>query len=83
MRILITGGTGLIGRRLLADRLRRGDEVVLVTRDRQRARRRIGTDATKGVSIVEGDPARAGGWPWNHWHAGHGVNFESRYFRPR
>ena len=62
MRILITGGTGLIGRRLLADRLSRGDEVVLVTRDRQRARRRIGTDATKGVSIVEGDPATAGGW---------------------
>lgn len=60
MRILITGATGLIGRRLVDDRLERGDEVVALSRSRGRAASRLG--ARGGLEIVEGDPGVPGDW---------------------
>ncbi len=58
MRILITGATGLIGRRLVTDRRERGDELVVVSRDARRAQERLGAE----VDVVEGDPTADGAW---------------------
>ncbi len=58
MRILLTGGTGLIGRALTRALLERGDDVVCVTRDRKRALSRL----LRRVEIVEADPTRPGPW---------------------
>ena len=49
-------------RRLVLDRLERGDEVVALSRDRARAARVLGADETE-LSVIEGDPSRAGSWP--------------------
>jgi uncharacterized protein (TIGR01777 family) len=59
MRIFITGGTGLIGRRLVRALLDRGDEPVVLSRQADRARL---NPALRGVEIVQGDPGIAGGW---------------------
>lgn len=62
MRIFITGATGLLGRRLVADRLRRGDKVVLLSRDGAQAKA-VFADGLAGVpEVVEGDPSVPGGW---------------------
>src|SRR5262245_35119420 len=57
MRIFVTGGTGLIGSRLVRALQQRGDAVVLLTRR---------PDAAKAVAgeceIVPGDPTRPGSW---------------------
>jgi uncharacterized protein len=45
MRVVITGATGLIGRSLINVLLDRGDEVVALSRDEQRARESLGTGA--------------------------------------
>ena len=58
MRIVLTGGTGLIGRAVVAALQARGDDVVVVTREPVAARGRLG-DRTV---IVEGDPMYAGDW---------------------
>jgi uncharacterized protein len=58
MRILITGGTGLVGRHVIPALLARGDEVVCVSRDAQRARVVLPARA----EVVEADPALAGPW---------------------
>jgi uncharacterized protein YbjT (DUF2867 family) len=52
MRIFVAGGTGYVGSRLVPRLLRRGHEVVVLTRDRDRARRRPWAD---DVAIVQGD----------------------------
>jgi len=57
-RVLVTGGTGLIGARLVAALRERGDAPVVVTRNTARARDRLGA----GVDFVEGDPSEAGAW---------------------
>ena len=58
MRLFITGATGLLGRRLVADRLARGDEVGVLSRDAARARKRL-----PGVlDVVEGEPGHPGPW---------------------
>lgn len=62
MRIFITGATGLIGRRLVPDRLARGDEVVVVSRNAARARARLGEASEQHLTIVEGDPVSPGDW---------------------
>ncbi|MFO0863192.1 MAG: TIGR01777 family oxidoreductase [Gemmataceae bacterium] len=56
MRIFVTGGTGLVGTRLLKKLTERGDEVVLLTRRPEAAK---GGDRIK---IVGGDPTEAGPW---------------------
>ncbi len=58
MRVLLTGGTGLIGRGVVRALLERGDTVVCVTRDRKRALSRL----PRPVEIVEADPTRPGPW---------------------
>jgi uncharacterized protein (TIGR01777 family) len=59
MRIFVTGATGLVGRRLVADRLERGDEIVALSRNGDRARQAL---APSRAEIVEGDPAAGGAW---------------------
>lgn len=58
MRIFVTGGTGLVGTRLLRRLRERQDQVVLLTRRPDAARARFGADCT----IVEGDPMQPGAW---------------------
>lgn len=58
MRIFITGATGLVGRRLVADRLARGDDVTALSRSAERARQSL----PAGVTVVEGNPAEPGDW---------------------
>jgi uncharacterized protein (TIGR01777 family) len=62
MRIFITGATGLIGSRLVLDRLERGDRVVLLSRNAAKAARRFAADANPNVEVVEGDPGIPGEW---------------------
>lgn len=54
MRILVTGGTGLIGRAVVERLTARGDSVVLVSR-------RPGANAER-LTYVNGDPSEAGPW---------------------
>jgi len=58
MRVFITGGTGLIGTRLIAQLMRRGDQPVLLTRRYDAARQRFGPH----TELVEGDPMQRGDW---------------------
>lgn len=53
MRVLVTGGTGLIGRVVVERLLARGDEVVVLTRSPRTGGR---------ITYVQGDPAVAGPW---------------------
>lgn len=58
MRIFVTGGTGLVGRRLVRLLAARGDEVTCLTRDAAAAAGRL----PAGAIACEGDPAVAGPW---------------------
>jgi uncharacterized protein len=57
MRIFLTGGTGVIGSRLLPRLRQRGDQVVLLTR-RPDAASKLGASC----EVVTGDPTQTGGW---------------------
>ena len=57
MRVFLTGGTGLIGRRIVSQLRDRGDEVIVLSRSADAATR---VPASTGVVI--GDPAIAGPW---------------------
>ena len=59
MRIFITGGTGMIGRPLVARLRERGDEVVVLSRSADRVRRE---PLFRTVRVVPGDPAQPGDW---------------------
>jgi uncharacterized protein (TIGR01777 family) len=61
MRVFVTGGTGLVGRRLIRRLFGRGDTVVLLTRRYAHARQLFGPD----ITLVEGDPTQAGPWADN------------------
>ena len=58
MRVFVTGGTGLIGTRLIRKLRERQDQVMLLTRRPGSARENFGAD----VEVVEGDPMEAGAW---------------------
>jgi uncharacterized protein (TIGR01777 family) len=58
MRIFVTGGTGLVGGRLVERLLARGDQPVMLTRRPEPAKQRWG----ERCAIVAGDPAQAGDW---------------------
>ena len=58
MRILMTGGTGLVGRALVPALLARGHEVLVVSRDAERARRVLPGNA----AILAADPTEPGPW---------------------
>lgn len=57
MQVFITGGTGLVGARLVRRLKNRGDRVTVLSRDPD-AWERVGQD----VDIVVGDPTRPGDW---------------------
>lgn len=59
MRVFITGGTGLIGRRLALELLARGDRPVILSRRADQVRLR---PALRAVELVQGDPTIAGPW---------------------
>lgn len=58
MRILITGGTGLIGRHVIPALLARGDSVACVSRDASRAAAVL----PPAVELIEADPTQPGPW---------------------
>lgn len=58
MRIFVTGGTGLVGRRIVRRLNERGDQAVILTRRAEHARELFGHRA----EVIEGDPMRSGGW---------------------
>jgi uncharacterized protein len=57
MRVFVTGGTGLVGRRLVRALRKRGDDVVALSR-RADAWEQVGPDCT----IIRGDPTEPGPW---------------------
>lgn len=58
MDVLVTGGTGLIGRALVPELVARGDRVAVVTRDAARA----AGGMPDAVDLLEADPAVQGPW---------------------
>jgi uncharacterized protein (TIGR01777 family) len=58
MRVFVTGGTGLIGHRLINRLLARGDKPVVLTRRFAAARQLLGPE----TELVEGDPMKPGDW---------------------
>jgi uncharacterized protein len=56
--VLITGGTGFIGRKLAQKLTERGDRVTVLTRDPERARGKL----PRGASAVAWEPEREGPW---------------------
>jgi uncharacterized protein len=58
MRVFLTGGTGLVGTRLIHRLQKRDDKVVLLTRRPESARERFGPT----VTVIEGDPTQPGAW---------------------
>lgn len=58
MRVFVTGGSGLIGSRLVAQLRARSDEPVVLTRNRDSAIAKLGSD----VEAVVGDPTVNGPW---------------------
>jgi uncharacterized protein (TIGR01777 family) len=57
MRVIITGGTGLIGRALADELLAHGHEVIILSRDPTRA-----TGLPRGVQVERWDARTAAGW---------------------
>jgi len=60
MQVFIAGGSGVIGRRLVHKVTTRGDEAVVLTRDRQRAE--AAGIKGKGISLVKGDSTFLHAW---------------------
>jgi uncharacterized protein len=59
MRVFITGGTGLIGRRLVSRLVDRGDSPVVLSRRSDEVRR---DPSIRGIAVVQGDPNVRGRW---------------------
>ena len=59
MRVTVTGASGLIGSRLVEALVARGDEVTALSRDRERARERLGVEAVAWNPEDEPAPASA------------------------
>jgi hypothetical protein len=57
-RVFVTGGTGLVGSRLIGKLLTRGDKPVVLSRRLEAARQQFGPS----VEVVGGDPMIAGSW---------------------
>src|SRR5260370_41411015 len=58
MRVFVTGGTGLVGSRLVEHLLARGDQPMVLTRRPETVRTRWG----ERCGVVHGDPTLAGEW---------------------
>ncbi len=59
MRVFITGGTGMIGRRLVQRLKGRGDTPVILSRKPDETRR---NPAIRGIQVIGGDPSDPGDW---------------------
>ena len=57
-RVLITGGSGFVGRKLARELLARGDQVTVLTRDAQRAKGQL----PAAVRCASWNPDKAGAW---------------------
>lgn len=57
MKILITGGTGFVGRQLTSRLVQEGHEVTIITRFPKHSE-----EDTRGISYLQADPARKGPW---------------------
>jgi uncharacterized protein (TIGR01777 family) len=57
MKILITGGTGFVGRQLTSRLVKDGHEVTILTRSLKGAK-----GSLPGISYLEGDPTKKGSW---------------------
>jgi uncharacterized protein len=57
MRVLVTGGTGLVGRHLVARLCDRGDEVLVLSRSSFAA-----ASLPEGTRVINGDPTSPGSW---------------------
>lgn len=57
-RVVVSGGTGLIGQRLIGSLIARGDHVTAWVRDEARARKQLGDK----VALVAADLERPGAW---------------------
>jgi uncharacterized protein (TIGR01777 family) len=57
-RVLITGGSGFIGRKLALELLDRGDHVTVLTRNAKKTRGSL----PRAVRVTEWDPAKSGPW---------------------
>jgi uncharacterized protein (TIGR01777 family) len=57
-RVLVTGGTGFVGRALVRELVRRGDQVTVLSRDVSAARGSV----PRGVRVAAWSPEKAGPW---------------------
>jgi uncharacterized protein (TIGR01777 family) len=58
MKVFITGGTGLIGRLLVKRLLQRGDDVIVLSRNKDNAKKELLDKA----EVIEGNAVEPGGW---------------------
>jgi hypothetical protein len=66
MKILITGGTGFVGKQLTSRLIQEGNEVTILTRSLKES-----GQPPKGISYLQGDPTQKG--PWQEAIPGHDV----------
>ncbi len=62
MRLFVTGATGLIGQRLIRDRLERGDQILALSRDGRRAEKVLKADSASALTVIEGSVTQSSGW---------------------
>jgi uncharacterized protein (TIGR01777 family) len=58
MRVFVTGGTGMIGTRLIRHLRERQDDVIVLSRRPAEATKRLEGE----ITVIEGDPTQPGGW---------------------
>ena len=66
MKILMTGGTGFVGKQLTSRFIQEGNEVTILTRSLKES-----GQLPKGISYLQGDPTQKG--PWQEAIPGHDV----------
>jgi len=62
MKVVVTGATGFVGRRLVERLQQAGDQILVLTRDPVRAENLFPTDAFSGVRILAYQPLQSGDW---------------------
>lgn len=62
MKVAVTGATGFVGSRLVERLQSEGHQVVVLTRNPQKARTQFPSTVYSGVEVVAYDPTRSGDW---------------------